>query len=167
MMPSTKTFVPGPGTERDFRNALGRFTTGVTVVTTSTANGPIGITVNSFASVSMNPALVMWCPAKASSRYLHFAKAKHFAIHVMSEDQEDTATGFAKSGQAFDGLDVSTNPHGVPLIGGCLARFQCETTQTHDAGDHLIVVGQVTEATLREGTALVFCMGKYGRFMGV
>jgi len=166
-MPTIRTIVPGPDTERDFRNALGRFTTGVTVVTTTTDSGPIGITVNSFASVSMDPALVMWCPARASTRYRYFAEAKHFAIHVMAEEQEDTATGFALSGRAFDGLDVSLNAHRVPLIGGCLARFECTTTQTHDAGDHLIVVGQVTRAMLREGKALVFCMGKYGRFMGV
>ena len=159
--------VPGPDTQRDFRNALGRFTTGVTVVTASTATGPIGITVNSFASVSLDPPLVMWCPAKASHRYKYFAEAENFAIHVMGSDHSAIAQNFARMPDAFDGLSTSVNPKGVTVFDDCIARYECTTVQTHDAGDHLIVVGRVTLAAHREGEALVFSRGLYGRFMGV
>ena len=159
--------VPGPDTQRDFRNALGRFTTGVTVVTAATQDGPIGITVNSFASVSLDPPLVMWCPAKASHRYQYFVDAENFAIHVMGSDHSTIAQNFAKSPVAFDGLAASVNPNGVTVFDECIARYECTTVQRHDAGDHTIVVGHVTLAAHREGEALVFSRGLYGRFMGV
>ena len=149
---------------RPFRTALGRFATGVTVVTAQTPQGPIGMTANSFSSVSMDPPLVMWCPAKASSRYRHFAEARHFAIHVLGEDDEALAMNFARSGHAFDGLDVTENRHGVPLLGRCLARFECATHQLHDAGDHAIVLGRVISAAFREGEALIFSQGQFRRF---
>ena len=81
-------FVPGADNHRAFRNALGSFTTGVTVVTAMTSDGPIGMTVNSFASVSLDPPLVLWSPAKSSSRYGAFTGARHFAIHVLGADQD-------------------------------------------------------------------------------
>ena len=166
-MADMKHTVPGPDTQRDFRNALGRFTTGVTVVTASTASGPMGITVNSFASVSLDPPLIMWCPAKASHRYPHFAEATDFAIHVMGTEHSTVAQSFAKAPDAFDGLTTSINPVGVTVFDDCIARYECSTVQTHDAGDHLIMIGRVTLAAHREGEALVFSRGLYGRFMGV
>ncbi len=158
------SFMPGPDTQRQFRTALGQFGTGVTVVTAQTPTGPIGMTANSFSSVSMEPPLVLWCPAKSSSRYPHFIAAKHFAIHVMGIEHEEITMGFAKSGQAFDGLDVTLNAEGVPLLGDCLARFECTTHQIHDAGDHSIVLGRVRSAAFREGDALIFCQGRFRRF---
>ena len=149
---------------RPFRNALGRFATGVTVVTAKTPQGPIGMTANSFSSVSMDPPLVMWCPAKASSRFASFANASHFAIHVLGEDDEAIAMNFARSGQAFAGLDVSENRHGVPLLNRCLARFECTMHQLHEAGDHAIILGRVTSAAFREGEALIFSQGTFRRF---
>jgi flavin reductase (DIM6/NTAB) family NADH-FMN oxidoreductase RutF len=159
--------VPGPDTQRDFRNALGRFTTGVTVVTAPTENGPVGITVNSFASVSLDPPLIMWCPAKASHRFPHFFAARHFAIHVMGTEHSTVAQNFANSASSFDGLTAHVNGDGVTVFDDCIARYECTTVQTHDAGDHLIIVGRVTLAAHREGEALVFSRGLYGRFMGV
>lgn len=159
--------VPGPDTQRDFRNALGRFTTGVTVVTTVGDRGPIGITANSFASVSMDPPLIMWCPAKASHRYPAFVECTNFAIHVMGSEHSHVAEKFAREPHAFDGLSVTENESGIPVIDDCIARFECTTEQLHDAGDHMIVVGRVTLAAHREGEALVFSRGNYGRFMGV
>lgn len=157
-------FTPGADTQRQFRNALGQFATGVTVVTAQTPQGPIGMTANSFSSISMDPALVMWSPAKSSSRYASFIEARNFAIHVMAPEHEDVAMAFAKSGQAFDGLDVDFNAQGVPLLNDCLARFECVTHQIHDAGDHSIVLGQVLSAASREGEALIFCQGRFRRF---
>lgn len=151
-------------TQRHFRDALGRFPTGVTVVTAMTDSGPIGMTANSFSSVSMDPPLVLWCPAKSSSRYAHFLRARHFAIHVMAAENEALAMGFAKSGSAFDALDMQYNMRGVPVLNDCLARFECETHQIHDAGDHSIVLGRVETAAFREGEALIFSQGRFRQF---
>ncbi len=163
-MAQMRSFIPGPETQRQFRDALGQFSTGVTVVTAQTAQGPIGMTANSFSSISMDPPLVMWSPAKSSSRYAYFTQAQHFAIHVMAAEQEDIALGFARSGQAFDGLAVDINAQGVPLLNDCLARFECSTHEIHDAGDHAIVLGRVLSAASREGDALTFCQGRFRAF---
>jgi flavin reductase (DIM6/NTAB) family NADH-FMN oxidoreductase RutF len=152
--------------QRAFRHALGAFATGVTVVTTGTPEGPLGITVNSFTSVSMEPPLVLWCPAKWSKRYAPFAGARHFAIHVLGADQKWIADGFSRDGGAFAGLDWVADAQGVPLINGVQARFVCETWAVHDAGDHAIVVGRVTEAARASGPGLVFHGGVWGRFGG-
>lgn len=158
-------FAPETDT-RAFRHALGAFATGVTVVTTATPEGPLGITVNSFTSVSMEPPLVLWCPAKWSRRYAPFAETGHFAIHVLGADQKDIADGFSRDGGAFEGLDWHADANGVPLIDGVLARFTCATWAVHDAGDHAIVVGRVTEAARARGPGLVFHGGVWGRFGG-
>ena len=105
-------FVPGPDTLHDFRAALGRFATGVTVVTCQTELGPLGITANSFASVSLDPPLVLWSPAKSSSRYPAFLEAEHFAVHVLESGQRDLCRQFTKSGLDFSGLEVTEGEGG-------------------------------------------------------
>lgn len=164
LMRFRKDIVPGPDTTRDFRTALGHFSTGVTVVTAMTETGPIGMTANSFSSVSLDPPLVMWCPAKSSARYPFFEAASHFAIHVLGADQQALARQFAKAGNDFSGLDVAYNSSGVPLIDTCLARFECAKMQSIDAGDHAIQIGLVQKATLEDGDALVFYRGEFGVF---
>lgn len=159
------SIVPGPETGRAFRDALGRFATGVTVVTARTPDGPIGMTVNSFASLSLDPPLVMWCAAKKSERYASFVEADSYVVHVMAAGQCDLALAFARSAQAFEGLDMEPGESGAPLIQDCLARFECSTTQRLDGGDHTILVGRVTRATVVEGDGLVFSGGRYGRFV--
>ncbi len=149
---------------RALRQALGRFATGVTVVTAGTETGPLGITVNSFASVSLDPPLVLWSPAKASSRFAPFAGAQRFAIHVVGDEQADLANAFVRQGDAFGDLDWWRHDDGTPLIEGCLARFHCATDAVHDAGDHAIVVGRVIAAAHREGAPLIFSGGQYGLF---
>lgn len=162
-MTAGATFVPGADTARAFRDALGRFATGVTVVTCE-ADGPVGITANSFASVSLDPPLVLWSPARASRRFDAFAAAQHFVVHVLGEGQTAVALAFAKEGDAFDGLPTTRNPEGAPVIEGCPARFECRTHARHDGGDHEIVVGRVLRAASGEGHPLVFHGGTYGRF---
>ena len=147
-----------------FRGALGTFVTGVTLVTTDSPEGRVGIVANSFASVSLDPPLVLWSPAKASKRFEHFAGSRRFAIHVLSADQRDACAAFAKSKTAFDSVTWSKSHCGMPLIDGALATFECNLHATHDAGDHVIVVGEVTRCTHTEGTPLVFHGGKYGEF---
>lgn len=160
-------FTPSTDTAPDFRDALGRFATGVTVITALTDDGqPIGITANSFASVSLDPALVLWSPAKASSRYEIFKNAQHFAIHVLNADQANVCKAFVKDGAAFDGLDTLINDDGVTLINGCLARFECTQDAVHDAGDHSIIVGRVSRAAVGFGQPLLFASGQFGQFVG-
>lgn len=158
------SFDPALDNSRAFRDALGRFGTGVTVITCNTPTGPMGITANSFASLSLDPPLVLWSPAKTSSRYPFFMAAEQFAIHVVGADQVDVCNGFARSGDAFGDLTWHRGGGNVPLIDGCLSRFECTKTATHDGGDHTIIIGQVTRVTTQKGTPLMFFGGAYGGF---
>ncbi|WP_368187467.1 flavin reductase family protein [Aestuariibius sp. HNIBRBA575] len=151
---------------RAFRNALGAYATGVTVVTTGTSEGPVGITANSFASVSLDPPLVLWSPAKSSKRFNTFRNASHFAIHVLDTHQREICDGFTRNKHAFDGLDWEEGANNVPLINGCLARFECSLSAAHDAGDHVILVGQVSRVSYREGLPLLFQAGRFVSLKG-
>ncbi len=162
-IPMTR-ITPGPDTQRDFRTALGRFATGVTLITADSDIGPLGITANSFASLSLDPPLILWSPARASRRFAAFAEAQHFAVHVLRDDQIGLARAFTHHGTAFDGLDWHLSPERVPLFDDVLARFECRRVATHDGGDHVIVVGEVTGALFGEGDPLIFSGGGYGTF---
>ena len=156
--------VPDAANARLFRDALGRFATGVTLVTIAGPEGPMGFVANSFSSLSLDPPLVLWSPAKASQRFGHYAAARHYAIHVLGQDQADMPARFARGGAGFDGLDWGRNAEGVPLLPGAIARFDCVQHATHDGGDHLIIVGKVLRLALEEGEPLVFAKGRFGRF---
>jgi flavin reductase (DIM6/NTAB) family NADH-FMN oxidoreductase RutF len=162
----TDGIVPDAANARVFRDALGRFATGVTVVTIQGPDGPMGFTANSFSSLSLDPALVLWSPAKASQRYPFFSVARHYAIHVLGQDHADLPARFSKGGPGFEGLDWHQNAEGVPVLTGALARFDCVQHATHDGGDHLIIVGQVLRLALEEGEPLVFAKGRFGSFTG-
>lgn len=157
-------FTPGPDTRRALRDALGRFATGVTVVTCLGPEGPLGITVNSFASVSLDPALVLWSVDRASSRAAAFAEAGTFAIHILGREERDLAARFTRNGGGFDGLDWTDSPDGLPRLRGTLARFDCARHAVHDGGDHLILVGAVLRAAFRPGAPLLFSQGHFGDF---
>lgn len=157
-------FVAADADPRQLRDAFGRFATGVTVVTIEGPEGPMGFVANSFSSVSLDPPLVLWAPAKSASRFAPFAVAPHFAIHVLGDDQRDLCRRFARGGAGFAGLEIARNGEGVPLLAGALARFDCRQHATHDGGDHLIIIGQVIRAAFREGGPLVFSQGHYGGF---
>ena len=161
---TTPTFTPDATQARAFRDALGCFATGVTVVTIASKHGPMGFTANSFSSLSMDPPLVLWSPAKASSRFAKFAKAQHYAIHILGQDQGDIIPRFIRGGPGFEGMSYHHNSEGVPLIPGSLARFDCAQYATHDGGDHLIVVGRVIRFARRDGAPLLFTQGQYGSF---
>lgn len=162
----TLTFRPEADPRR-FRDALGCYATGVTIVTCNNGDGPLGITANSFASVSLSPPLVLWSPARASLRFQSFVEAEFYAIHVLGDRHKDQCRTFASEGGNFSELDWQTGDNGVPLIEGCLARFECRQHAVHDGGDHAIVVGQVIRATIEEGSPLVFARGSYGSFRQV
>jgi flavin reductase (DIM6/NTAB) family NADH-FMN oxidoreductase RutF len=159
---TAQNFAPDGDNTRLLRDAFGRFATGITVISTKTDDGVIGMTANSFSSLSLDPALVMWSPGINSSRFKYFSHAKHFAIHVLSDKQKDICEAFAKNGYAFRDIEHGLNTHGVPLIESCIARFECSHVATHPAGDHVIVIGQVNNAQVRTGRPLVFSSGNYG-----
>ncbi len=147
--------------ERELRDALGRFATGVTVVTTMTPRGPLGITANSFSSVSLHPPLVLWSPARKSRRFPAFEAASHFAVHVLSAGQRWLAEQFARPGAGFAAVTFEPGIGEVPLFDGCTARFECRHEQAYDGGDHLIVVGEVLRLTQAELPPLIFHRGRY------
>lgn len=152
-------FRPDIDASRAFRDALGQFATGVTVVTTQTERGPLGITANSFASVSLDPPLVLWSPARASKRFAAFEAASHYAIHILSDAQVHICERFTRDGLDFSGIDWSPSESGVPLLAGVLARFECTRHAAHDGGDHLIIVGNVQRVAKTDGAPLVFAQG--------
>ena len=161
-----ESFTPGPDKGRALRSALGRFATGVTVVTAMRDRGPIGITANSFASVSLDPPLLLWCPAKVSRRHDAFVSADRFALHVMGTGQDNVTWGFANTAEAFEHCEWESSQHGVPLIAGCPARFECTTRDRHDAGDHTVVIGQVDRVTTEPSAEVrVFLDSNYGHFV--
>lgn len=156
---------PSPQTLRDYRDALGCFATGVTVITTCTDQGPLAITANSFSSVSLEPPLLLWCPARSSLRHDAFVAAQRFSIHVMAEDQLDLAIHFARNGEDFEAVRWHPDADGTPLLEGVLARFDCCAHASHPAGDHTIVLGKVTRFATRPGKGLIFKQGLYGGFL--
>lgn len=158
-------FLPGPGMERAYRDALGTFGTGVTIVTISGDDGPVAITVNSFASVSLSPALVLWSIDLGSDRCPLFRAAKFSAIHVLGHDQADMAKHFAKSGRDFAGHDWALSDMGVPLLAGCPTRLECERVADHPGGDHRILVNQVLRVTRAPSAPLLFAGGAFGQFV--
>ncbi len=147
----------------EFRRALGSFATGVTIITTRDADGHnVGLTANSFNSVSLNPPLVLWSLAESSNSLPAFRNAQHWAVHVLAADQESLSTRFAKRGvDKFAGLDCETGVDGIPLLRGCTARFECRTAFQYEGGDHVIFVGQVLNFERAESAPLVFHSGRY------
>lgn len=156
--------LPDAANARAFRDALGSFATGVTLVTAATAEGPLGFVANSFASVSLDPPMVLWSPARASARFAPFRDARHYAIHILALEQFDLIDRFRRNGAGFAGLDHTINAEGVPVLDAALARFECQQVATHEGGDHLIIVGAVLRFCQREGAPLVFNRGAYGGF---
>lgn len=148
---------------RRFRSALGVFATGVTIVTTRDAEGrDVGLTANSFNSVSLDPPMVLWSLAKNSRSLPAFIEASHFAVHVLAANQEELSLRFATRGaEKFSGLDVERSARQVPLLKGCSARFVCRTAFRHEAGDHLIFVGEVEAFDHSDLAELLFHRGRY------
>ena len=147
---------------KGFRTALSRFATGVTIVTALEKDGrPIGMTANSFASLSLDPALVLWSPAKQSARHDAFVAAKAFNIHVLAADQQAICDTFTKNKYGFSGHSTQINQDGVPIIAGCLAVFECHQFACHDAGDHTLILGKVINCRAKTGTPLLFLNGQF------
>lgn len=146
-----------------FRAALGSFATGVTIVTTVGLDGAdVGVTANSFNSVSLDPPMILWSIGKSSLSLPAFAAAEYFAVHILAVDQQTLSDRFAKRGiDKFSGLDVDRGPGNVPLLNGCAARFKCRTAYRYEGGDHDIIVGEVIEFDHFATAPLIFHSGRY------
>jgi flavin reductase (DIM6/NTAB) family NADH-FMN oxidoreductase RutF len=150
-----------------FRSALGRFATGVTVITTenSTDQSPVGLTISSFNSVSLRPPMVLWSLSKAAGALVHFEQCQRYVIHVLSAPQLHLAKQFAAGPQSrrFTGLEVQRAPGGTPMLGGTAfaAWFECYNLTRHEAGDHIIFVGQVERCHRNFVQPLVYHAGDF------
>jgi len=155
-----------PNDSRLLRNAFGRFATGVAVATAIDPDGqPIGLTINSFSAVSLNPPLVLWCLDNTSHNLEAFRRASHHAISILATGQADVSTRFATwPVDRFVGLPWRPGAGGAPLLEGCCASFEVANEAAHLAGDHTIFVGRVEEFSETAGLApLIFHSGQYRR----
>lgn len=152
---------------REFRDALGCFATGVTVVTARGADGEnVGCTANSFSSVSLDPPLVMWAIAKNANSYDAFIQAKNFAIHILHAGQQDMSKLFAtKDVNKFSEISWSEGEGGVPLLDDYSVRFECSTENLVEGGDHIIIVGRVHAMDNPDAEPLGFYQGKYAKIV--
>lgn len=148
---------------RGFRNALGCFATGVTIVTTRGSGGaPVGMTVNSFSSVSLDPPLILFSLRKAAYSLSAFTAAERFAVHVLAAGQGALSNRFAMaSAEKWEGVDHEHSEHGCVVIKGGLATFECARHNVVDGGDHLIFLGRVLRFRHAEGEPLLFMRGAY------
>lgn len=147
----------------EYRRALAQFATGVTVVTTRDGHGhPVGLTVNSFNSVSLDPPLVLWSLALKSGSLAAFDACTHYAVNVLAGNQLEVARRFAIRGaNRFGTDDWHEGPHGVPLLDGCVATLVARNRSRHSEGDHVILVGEVVQFAAPGGEPLVFHDGRY------
>lgn len=150
-----------------FRSALGSFVTGVTIVTARAKDGePVGLTANSFNSVSLDPPMVLWSLALSSHSMPVFREATSWAVHILAAGQEEMSQRFATRGvDKFEGLGDADGPEGAPLIEGCAARFGCRARFEYEGGDHAIFLGEVVDFDRSEADPLVYHGGSYGRVL--
>lgn len=148
---------------RQLRDALGRFPTGVTVITTRAPDGKLeGLTANSFAALSLDPPLVLWSINRRSLSVAGFKESGHFAINVLSVSQADLSHRFATpQSNKFEGVNFELGLGGSPLLHGVLARFECRLQDTIEGGDHFLFVGRVHKISYGKGEPLIFSSGRY------
>jgi flavin reductase (DIM6/NTAB) family NADH-FMN oxidoreductase RutF len=155
-------------TPHDFRAALGRFGSGVTVITVETTESHVhGMTASSFCSVSLQPPLVLVCVDHLAETYLHLRERGRFGVSVLKEDQESLSEFFADPERNPDaarrlGIHYNHMKSGMPVVADTLANLDCEVVQDHAAGDHTIFVAEVREVTVAEGSPLLYFRGRYG-----
>mgnify|MGYP006275681739 CR=1 FL=1 len=153
--------------QRALRDVMGRFCTGVVLVTALDGTEPVGFAAQSFVSLSLAPPLVGVCPALTSTSWPRIRGAGHFCINVLGADQKPLCDAFARSGgEKYAGVDWAPGPGGAPHIAGALAWIDCDLEAEHEAGDHTIAVGRVRalQAAGADGLPLLFYTGAYGRF---
>jgi flavin reductase (DIM6/NTAB) family NADH-FMN oxidoreductase RutF len=156
--------LPPHFSQSEFRAALGMFATGVTIVTARTASGQlVGLTANSFNSVSLSPPLVLWSLSRAAGSMSAFQAGSHYAINILGADQQDLARQFAAQGiDRFAGVQFDVGSTGAPLLHGAVATFECFNRSRYDEGDHVIFVGEVERCAHQAGASpLLYHGGKF------
>ena len=149
-----------------FREALGHFATGITIVTATDAGEPVGFSCQSFAALSLDPPMVILAPAKTSTSWPRIARAGSFCVNIIGEHQEAVCRAFAVSGgDKFDGIDWSPGVTGAPVITGSLAVVECTLGTIYEGGDHELVTGHVVTMEIGEGSQLIFYRSGFGRFV--
>lgn len=163
----------------EFRRVMGHYPTGVTVVTAACGDGPAGLVIGSFTSVSLDPPLVSFCLDRGSASGARMRSADNFCVNVLAEDQVGLCAVFSgRSGDRFSGLPTRAESTGAPVIEGCLAWIDCRLRAIHPAGDHYIMIGEVAALSAADAggpdaggpadrSPLVFLRGAYGRFEGL
>ena len=154
-----------PVSKDEFRSAMSRFASGVTVVTAKTeSNQPSGLTVSSFASLSLEPPLVLICIDKRASIHDLLVEGRYFAVNVLAEDQEILSRRFAsREADRFSGTGYTEGVTGVPLLNDVLVAVECRIVQTYPGGDHTIIVGEVERATVSDSKPLAYFRGGYAQ----
>ncbi|MDP1520224.1 flavin reductase family protein [Porticoccus litoralis] len=149
--------------QRELRNAMGNFATGITVITALDGQGnPRGMTANSFSSVSLEPAMVSWCVGRDSRLFELFQQTDHFAVNILHSGQQAISQLFAGSEQnKFDHVNWHPGLHGLPILDDCPCHFQCRIEHRHPGGDHIILVGRVLEFSNEPLEPLIFHGGQY------
>lgn len=150
--------------EQDFKHCVGSFATGVTIVTTLNDKGkPLGVTINSFASVSLHPPLVLFCLDKSSASFPYFFDAEHFVINILREDQEHLSRQFSLPGHKWDGVDFFTDTTNCPILPNVLAYIECAQEIVYEGGDHIIFIGKALNLKYlsEDGKPLLYHRGKY------
>jgi len=153
----------------EFRQVLGHFATGVTVITVRDPDGrPTGLTASAFTSVSLDPPLILVCVDHKSQSYPALIVSKTFAVNILSLDQEAVSRRFAttKIENKFEGVPFTLSPLGLPLIDSALAQLECATVNIHPEGDHSIFIGRVERSQSAAGAPLVYYRGRYDRLSG-
>lgn len=147
----------------EFRTALSRFASGVTVVTTKDAAGDLhGITVSAFSSVSLDPPLVLICIEKKAGSHDAITQSGKFAVNFLDSTQLSLSERFAAQiTDKFEGPEMSMNIDGIPLLSGCIAHLECSVKQAYDGGDHTIFIGEVEKTATHEGDPLLYFRGGY------
>ena len=149
-----------------FREVLGHFATGVTIVTALEDGVPVGFSCQSFAALSLDPPMVILAPAKSSTSWPRIARAGSFCVNILGEHQEAVCRAFAISGgDKFDGVEWSPGVTGAPLIAASLAEVECTLGAIYEGGDHELVTGHVVNMEIGDGSPLLFYRSGFGRFV--
>lgn len=155
---------------REFRNTLGCFATGITVITTVDGRGvPAGLTANSFTALSLDPPLVLFCLDRNAASFEVFRRNRHFAVNILRADQKDLSRRFAASGpDKWNGVQFDRWVTGCPILRDCMANLECRIERTFEGGDHVIFIGQVERMHRDDegGSPLLYFRGRYAELAG-